>query len=180
MRTKQALATTLMLVALAAPRLGAQWVADVQKEWEANGSRWFEPVAAEKPHATIRLQDTASRDKVGAFEVWVLIDGARVKDWPGPPLLVSPGAHCIRIDMVAVGQKYQGSLGKYWPWLAPTEEAELRFTRDERGFSSQYQKVVITTKGLLDQKRLDFEAGMPDDQPATYAYCMKQVGAVTP
>ncbi|HEX2718583.1 MAG TPA: hypothetical protein VHM67_12955, partial [Gemmatimonadaceae bacterium] len=60
-----------------------------------------------------------------------------------------------------------------------TEEVELSFTRDDRGFSSEYRKVVITTKGLLDQKRLDYDAKLPGDTEAAYGYCMKQVGAVT-
>jgi len=179
-RTRIVVTALLLSIPLSATELPAQWVADVEKEWKANGSRWFESVAADEPHATIHLKDTASREKVGAFEVWMLVDGARVKSWAdSTPLRLAPGAHCIRVEMVAAGQKYQGNVGKYWPWLQPSEEVELSFTRDERGFSSQYRKVVITMKGLLDQKRLDYDAKLPGDTEAAYGYCMKQVGAVT-
>ena len=177
---RSVLAALILSIAFPVTGLGAQWVADVEKEWKANGSRWFESVAADEPHATIRLKDTASREKVGAFEVWMLVDGARVRSFPdSTPLRLAPGAHCIRVEMVAAAQKYQGNVGKYWPWLQPTEEVELSFTRDDRGFSSQYRKVVITTKGLLDQKRLDYDAKLPGDTEAAYNYCMMQVGGVT-
>ena len=177
---RSVLAALILSIALPTTELAAQWVADVEKEWKANGSRWFESVAADEPHATIHLRDTASREKVGAFEVWMLVDGARVKSWSdSTPLRLTPGAHCIRVEMVAAGQKYQGNVGKYWPWLQPTEEVELSFTRDDRGFSTEYRKVVFKMTGLLDQKRLDYDAKLPGDTEAAYGYCMKQVGAVT-
>ena len=167
-----------VLALLAAPQVGAQWIPDIQREWQRNGERWFESAPAGQPHATILLKDVASREGVGTFEIWMLIDGARVRDWTASsPLRVTPGAHCIRIDMVAAGQRYEGTLAKYWPWLSADNDIELRLVRGERGFNIQYQKLSLTVAGVLDTGSMRYSTDLPRDPQAAYAYCMKRVGA---
>src|SRR5687767_11398100 len=76
-----------------APDASGQWVPDVQKEWERHGAKLFQPVPADQAHGTFVFRDLADRSGVGAFEIWVLVDGQRVKDWTASsPLRVLPGA----------------------------------------------------------------------------------------
>ncbi len=159
------------------PEASGQWVADVQREWEASGAAYFESVPADRPHATIVLKDLADRTGVGAFDIWVLVDGARVRDWTASsPLRVSPGAHCIRIDMVAPAQQYQGTLNRSWPWLPAGFTDEIQLVRDsERRFAIKYQRVTINVKGLLDAGEAEYSRNRPSDPAAAYTYCLAHV-----
>ena len=154
-----------------------QWTPDIQKEWERFGSKEFQPVPADQPHAVLVFEDVAARTGVGAFDIWLLVDGKRVKDWTGSsPLRVPPGAHCIRIDMVSIPQRYQGTLGKYWPWLAAGWEHTVQLTREGTGpFRIVYQPTKFGLRGILDDARLKYERDRPVDPEETSQYCLKYV-----
>ena len=154
-----------------------QWIPDVQKEWERFGAKEFQPVASDRPHATIVFRDVADRTGTGAFDIWVLVDGQRVKDWTASsPLRVAPGAHCIRIEMVSIPARYQGTLGKYWPWLPADWEHTAQLTREAPGpYRIDYRPTRLDVKGLLDADEDRFKRDRPSDPEAAYAYCLKYV-----
>ena len=154
-----------------------QWIPDIQKEWERLGGKEFEPVPADQPHAVFIFEDAAGRTGVGAFDIWLLVDGKRVKNWTASsPLRVSPGPHCLRIDMVSIPQRYQGTLGKYWPWLAAETEHTVRLTREGTGpFRIVYQPTKLTVAGLLDADKMKFDHDRPADPEAAFEYCLRHV-----
>jgi hypothetical protein len=157
--------------------LGTQWLPAVQQEWEKSGKQYFQPVPAEQPHASLRLRDSALREGVGAFEIWVLVDGALVRGGLGAGALrLAPGPHCIRIEMVSIAQRYEGTLGKYWPWLRAGGEDELAFSGNRTGFRATYQPLKLTVgRDLVDNNQLEFNRNRPQNPDAAYAYCMEQV-----
>jgi hypothetical protein len=159
-----------------------QWIPDIQKEWERLGSKEFQPVPADQPHAIFVFKDVAARTGVGAFEIWLLVDGKRVNDWTASsPLRVSPGAHCLRIDMVSISQRYQGTLGKYWPWLAAGWEHTVQLTREGTGaFRIAYQPTKFGLTGILDEEKVKYERDRPADPEAAYEYCLRHVNEKRP
>ena len=157
---------------------GGEWVPAVQQEWEKFGKEYFQSVAADSPYATLVLRDSAIRAGVGPFDIWLLIDGALVKGWTkAGDLRVSPGPHCIRVEMVSVPQRYQGTLGRFWPWVTAGSEDEVHFTGDRAGFTTKYQhtKMAMTLDNLLDPKQLEFARNQPKSPDAAYAYCLEHV-----
>jgi hypothetical protein len=160
-------------------RRGADWVPAVQQEWERYGKQHFQSVPPDRPHATLRLRDSADRTNVGAFDIWLLIDGTLVKGWTNAgELRVSPGLHCIRIEMVSVPQRYQGTVGQYWPWTSAGSEDEVRFSGDSKtGFNTKYQRVTIRVKAddLIDPKQIEFTRNQPKNPKEVYPYCLEQV-----
>jgi hypothetical protein len=157
----------------------SEWVPDVQKEWQRYGGKYFESVPADQPHATLLLKDSANRAGVGSFDIRVLIDGELVKDWiKSSPLRVSTGPHCIRVEMVAIPQRYQGTLGRYWPWLTAGSEDEMDLIGDSKvGFTVKYKRVRLSLnlQDLINPEEMKFSSDRPKDPEAAYTYCLKYV-----
>lgn len=117
---------------------------------------------------------------MGQFEIWLLIDGELVKGWTqAGDLRVSPGLHCIRVEMVAIPSRYEGTLFIGLPWPRAGTEDELHFSRDPKtGFTAKYQRIKLVMKLLdvLDDEEMEFDSERRKKSPeAAYAYCLDQV-----
>jgi hypothetical protein len=154
-----------------------QWIPSVQTEWEKYGRKEFQPVAADKPHAMLVFKDVADRTGSGPFDIWVLVDGQRVVNWTASsPLRVAPGAHCIRIDMVSIPARYEGALGKYWPWLPEGFEHTAQLTREAGAYKVDYRPTRLRVgRDLINDEQLKFSRDLPSDGEQAYAYCLKYV-----
>ena len=105
----------------------SDWVPSLTAEWKKRGEKSFESVPEDQPYATLLVRDTANRDHVDSFDLWALIDGTLLRPWrDGTRLRVSPGPHCIRVDMVATAQRYERTLAFCFPWLDAGSEGELK------------------------------------------------------
>ncbi len=158
---------------------GSEWVPAVQQEWESFGKEYFQSVATNRPHATLALRDSSIRTGAGLFDIWLLIDGALVKGWANAgDLRVLPGPHCIRVEMVSVPQRYQGTVGRFWPWVTAGSKDEVRFSGDSKaGFTAKYQHINMAMKmdDLINPKQLEFARNQPKSPDAAYAYCLDHI-----
>jgi len=159
--------------------IGSDWTPAVEDEWRRYGRREFRPVPADQPHATLVLKDTANRAQGRAFEVWVLVDGARVKGGAAAaPLRLSPGAHCIRVEMVSRPQRSEGTVGRYWPWLNAGGSDQIEFKGGGKaGFTTTYRRLVmhLTLDTVSNDEQIKFDRSRPRDPEAAYAYCLQYV-----
>ena len=159
--------------------VGSAWTPAVEEEWRRYGRQEFRAASADQPHATLVLKDSSNRARSGAFEVWVLVDGARVKGGAAAaPLRLSPGAHCIRVEMVSRPQRYQGTVGRYWPWLNAGGRDQIELKGDSKaGFTTTYRRLVmqLTLDTPSNEQQIKFDRGRPRDPAAAYAYCLQYV-----
>jgi hypothetical protein len=160
-------------------RAGNEWTPAVEEEWRRYGHQEFRPAPADQPHATLVLKDTANRARSAPFEVWVLVDGARVKQGAaGAPLRLSPGAHCIRVEMVSRRQRHEGTVGRYWPWLNAGGRDQIEFKGDGKaGFTTSYRRLVmqLTLDAPSNEQQIKFDRSRPRDPEAAYTYCLQYV-----
>jgi len=155
----------------------SNWVPSIAAEWKTRGEKSFESVPDDQPYATLLVRDTANGDHVDSFDLWALIDGTLLRPWrDGTRLRVSPGPHCIRIDMVATAQRYERTLAFYFPWLDAGSEAELKLRGSRSAdFRVDYRLLTLTRSPFTPEK-LKFEAVLfPADTAQVWNDCLRYI-----